>query len=166
MGRETFIVPDEYMIPLGAKYTKLTKTCADSWMDSQLAAMRAELPPQYHAVPTDILGARWRNIRKKGTEGYRINGKGPSKKSRIVLKELSQEYLTYLDSEDWKSRRQVWLKYWGYRCSLCNIPPGQSTLDIHHRCYARLGNELMTDCLVLCRKCHDIFHENLKVSKL
>ncbi len=164
MGNK-FIVPDEFMIPVGAKYTKETGKCADSWSDSQLAAMRAELPPQYHAVPTDVLGMRWRNIRKKGTPGYRVDGKGPAKKSRIVLKQVSQEYLDYLETEDWKNRRTAWLEEWGYRCSFCNIPNSQTTLDIHHRTYARLGSEHMTDCVVLCRKCHNIFHKDLKVCK-
>ncbi len=76
------LVPDEYMIPVGAKATTETKQCADSWTDSQIEAMRSRLPIEYHAVPLDWLRSRWIDIRKRGTGGYRVNGQGPRKGSR------------------------------------------------------------------------------------
>ena len=45
----------------------------------------------------------------------------------------------------------------GHRCQVCN--GGVGTLDVHHRTYERLGQELDEGLTVLCRACHSIFHE-------
>lgn len=75
-----FIVPDDLMVPLGAKITQETGQCADSWTNSQLEYYRSMLPVQYQSVPLDALKIQWQNIRKRGKhEGYRTTGHGPSK---------------------------------------------------------------------------------------
>lgn len=74
-----FVVPDEYMKPVGARATQETGRCSDNWTDSELAYYRSLLPVQYHSVPLDALKIRWINIRKQGTPGYRTDGHGPSK---------------------------------------------------------------------------------------
>lgn len=80
--KKKFVVPDEFMVPLGAKITQETKQCADSWSDSIIAYYRNFLPFAYQFVPLDALRIRWTNIRKRGTEGYKTNGHGPGKGSR------------------------------------------------------------------------------------
>jgi hypothetical protein len=90
-----FIVPDEYMIPVGRTATRETRKCADNWTDSDLAYYRSMLPPEFHSVPLDALKIRWINIRKKGTEGYRTDGHGPTKgwkarKEAAVAREARQ----------------------------------------------------------------------------
>lgn len=80
--KKKFVVPDEFMVPLGAKITQETKQCADSWNDSIIAIYRSMLPVEYQAVPLDALRSRWIHIRKRGTEGYKTNGHGPGKGSR------------------------------------------------------------------------------------
>ena len=47
----------------------------------------------------------------------------------------------------------------GNRCELCN--EGGVPLQIHHRCYDRRGQELLSDLIVLCRPCHARFHDKL-----
>ena len=130
--------------------------CADYWTDSDIAVYRTRLPLEFHSVPLDALRRQWVNIRKKGTEGYHVNGHGP-KKGTFKLRHVPEEYREYLLSDSWKTRRRMWLEAWGYRCSVFNEGEPR-TLDVHHRTYERLGNEAKTDCIVLCRQCHDLFH--------
>lgn len=67
------------------------------------------------------------------------------------------DYRAYLDSDHWKQKRSIALHQAGNRCQVCN-EGGQ--LDVHHRTYERLGDELPQDLIVLCRNCHQLFHSN------
>ena len=87
--RHKFIVPDEFMIPVGATGTALLERCADTWTDSDIELLRAQLPQQFHAVPTDALRTRWINIRKRGTPGYRLNGHGPTRSWNPGLRKVA-----------------------------------------------------------------------------
>ena len=71
-------------------------------------------------------------------------------------------YHQYLQTPEWKARRQKHLKSARYRCQVCNSP--NQPLDVHHRTYARRGQEYFPDLIVLCRECHGIFHESSEVS--
>lgn len=62
----------------------------------------------------------------------------------------------YLNSEHWHITRLAALERAGHRCQVCN---GADRLDVHHRTYERLGNERPEDLTVLCRRCHDLFHD-------
>jgi hypothetical protein len=152
----TFIVPDEFMISTGAKATKELGRCADSWTDSDVAILRAELPTQFHAVPLDALRRRWINIRKRGTEGFRLNGKGPSKGWKAARLKTPDWYADYLKTDHWREFRVVVLDFWEWRCCLCNREDG---LDVHHRTYEHRGCEKLNDCVVLCRPCHDLYED-------
>jgi phosphoenolpyruvate synthase/pyruvate phosphate dikinase len=66
----------------------------------------------------------------------------------------------YLRSEHWRETRLAALERAEHRCQLCN---GARRLDVHHRTYERLGAERPADLTVLCRMCHDLFHERRKV---
>lgn len=65
-------------------------------------------------------------------------------------------YNLYLQSPEWQERRKQHLQSAGYRCQVCNA--GNVTLDVHHRTYERRGCESYMDLTVLCRTCHDTFH--------
>lgn len=69
------------------------------------------------------------------------------------------DYQTYLQSEDWAKKREWALIFWGHKCALCF---SKEHLDVHHRTYERLGNELITDLIVLCHDCHFTFHKSLE----
>jgi DNA repair exonuclease SbcCD ATPase subunit len=69
---------------------------------------------------------------------------------------LSESYLAYLRSPEWQRRRLAALRRAGNRCQVCN---SSKHLDVHHRTYERFRRELPGDLTVLCRACHDIFHE-------
>lgn len=75
----------------------------------------------------------------------------------------SMPYRDYLLTPEWKSRRAKHLKSASYRCQLCNS--GEHRLEVHHRTYARRGNEYFKDLIVLCYSCHEIFHAHSRVTK-
>jgi hypothetical protein len=64
----------------------------------------------------------------------------------------------YLGSDHWETFAWEVRDYYGKRCALCNTPARDRNLDVHHRTYVRLGCEELTDCIALCRRCHDAFN--------
>lgn len=70
-------------------------------------------------------------------------------------------YGDYLLTEHWQQVRRAALERALYRCQICNSP---NYLNVHHRTYERRGYERDDDLLVLCRNCHQIFHENGKLA--
>lgn len=66
----------------------------------------------------------------------------------------------YLRSAHWQEFVRVIREFWGNKCAMCN-KPGK---DGHHRTYERLGYELLTDVILLCRECHDKHHSVLLAS--
>ncbi len=64
-------------------------------------------------------------------------------------------YREYINSTEWFVLRRVKLDQAEHRCQLCNAA---GTLHVHHRTYERLGQEKLTDLVVLCEKCHERFH--------
>lgn len=78
----------------------------------------------------------------------RLRG-GPFRTPRI-------DYKSYMSSPEWEKHRKAAVERSGNRCQVCNE---SGLLNVHHRSYERLGNELPGDLIVLCRECHRIFHE-------
>lgn len=71
-------------------------------------------------------------------------------------------YAAYLESNAWKRMRAVMLEKAGGRCQVCNR---DRRLNVHHRTYERIGNEIPDDLIVLCEPCHKLFHENGRLAK-
>lgn len=64
-------------------------------------------------------------------------------------------YHRYLNSQEWDDiRKKVIIRANGH-CEGCGIA---APLDVHHLTYDRVGMELMTDLVALCRDCHDKAH--------
>jgi hypothetical protein len=86
--------------------------------------------------------------------GFHIN--------REALKKLMSdhwiEYADYLKSDQWKAVRSR-AKFEADMC--CQICGSEYSLDVHHRTYERLGDELPEDLIVLCNNCHAKFHDKL-----
>lgn len=68
------------------------------------------------------------------------------------------EYAEYLQTPAWRERRAERLRFAGHRCEVCNAG---GRLEVHHRTYERLGRELMTDLVALCRECHRLFSDRM-----
>ena len=68
------------------------------------------------------------------------------------------DYQEYLKSEHWQAFRLTVLEFWSNRCCLCcTVNP-----EVHHRHYNSLGRETLTDCIALCRLCHEKHHTSLE----
>lgn len=69
------------------------------------------------------------------------------------------DYREYLSSEAWQEKRRSWYASKQNRkpgfCMFCNQ---RKPLDLHHKSYARIGRERLTDLIALCRNCHDELH--------
>lgn len=64
-------------------------------------------------------------------------------------------YLAYLNSTDWRRRRNAALQRVGWRCERCGR---KRDLNVHHKTYERLGAENPEDLEVLCVDCHEGEH--------
>jgi hypothetical protein len=64
-------------------------------------------------------------------------------------------YEEYLQSPQWRARRDRALRLGQWRCASCDTKRG---LQVHHHTYARLGCELDADLVVLCQVCHESHH--------
>ena len=81
--------------------------------------------------------------------------------SDLLTKErpYKERYYEYLQSPEWDEKRKAKLKEADYRCQLCNAN-GQA-INVHHRTYDRVFNELLTDLIALCEDCHRKFHNKI-----
>ena len=70
---------------------------------------------------------------------------------------MVEDYREYLKSEAWEKTRKRMLRKHGYRCQLCAAK--NVVLDVHHNNYENIGHELDEDLVVLCRTCHDKYHQ-------
>lgn len=66
-----------------------------------------------------------------------------------------EQYELVTKTDCWKLRREAYLKKNKW-CEVC----GNSMLDlqVHHLTYERIGNELDSDLVGLCRPCHALLH--------
>ena len=64
-------------------------------------------------------------------------------------------YDAYILSDDWKAKASAAIKRAGGHCQLCR---STVSLNVHHNTYDNLGNERDEDLIVLCRRCHEVYH--------
>lgn len=66
-------------------------------------------------------------------------------------------YKSYMASEAWVERKEWWRRQrpaGARRCRMC----GDRHYDLHHRTYARLGQERLRDLVPLCHRHHVALH--------
>lgn len=73
-------------------------------------------------------------------------------------------YDDYLLTTYWNYRRKGALHRAGYRCQACGTYDGTTVLVVHHNNYDRLGCESPLDLCVLCRVCHNAYHESCSLA--
>ncbi len=66
-------------------------------------------------------------------------------------------YTAYLDTPEWREKRQLVLRRDGGRCQGCLQRPA---FHVHHLTYDRAGDELLIDLVALCPSCHQKAHPN------
>ena len=70
-----------------------------------------------------------------------------------------QQYKTYLQSPEWRKKRELVLKRDNYRCQSCLT--GLAT-QVHHTSYALVdfkGSEPCFDLTSICAACHELIHQ-------
>lgn len=60
-------------------------------------------------------------------------------------------YDQYINSKAWQNKRREAINASGGKCQGCGT---DRSLTVHHKTYARLGKEKLTDLVVLCQDCH------------
>ena len=76
--------------------------------------------------------------------------------------EHSQLYISYMQSDAWRSIRCEVLARDGHKCSCCG---SDVKLCVHHRTYDRLGDERLADLVCLCEVCHKRTHGEVIVER-
>lgn len=72
-------------------------------------------------------------------------------------------YRKYLQSPEWKRRRQKAIDAANYTCQRCGQGQEEhNPLEVHHRSYENFGNETEKDLIVVCKNCHQ-WIESMKV---
>lgn len=71
-------------------------------------------------------------------------------------------YPEYLGTSEWAQRRRDVIRRAGFMCQVC---ASDGKLHVHHRTYARRGNERAEDMIALCADCHDLFHKHGKLAQ-
>lgn len=121
---------------------------------------RAETPPVAQiALPGPVLGTQ--NPMKAWASTRLQDANQRTEWAIAALRRL--RYREYLRSAHWHRVRTLALERAQYQCALC---PETSTLDVHHKSYARKGFEQPEDVVVLCRGCHARHHLALKLSRI
>ncbi len=83
------------------------------------------------------------------------------KKHNIVRTETvsRSEHQNFIKSEYWKNLTERYKNIIGQQCELCF---SNDSLCVHHNNYWNKGKETSEDIIILCRKCHNKFHKNVK----
>lgn len=67
---------------------------------------------------------------------------------------MNQKYKEYLQSEEWRELKIDLLQIRGCKCERCGRGRSPERLHVHHKTYARIFNELPSDLVILCGRCH------------
>lgn len=97
---------------------------------------------------------------------WRLSGAAAEKPESAVVQVVRAERLEalralsereYLRTPEWRRTRAAALVRAGHRCSLDRSHT--DGLEVHHNTYERVGAELASDLVVLCRSCHRLHHQ-------
>ena len=69
---------------------------------------------------------------------------------------VPEDYVDYLLTPHWRDVRQRAIKRANGFCRKCRKP--SRYLEVHHLTYHRIGAELESDVIAICRQCHDLEH--------
>lgn len=73
--------------------------------------------------------------------------------------EVFSKYKDYLKSKHWKNKRKVVLELKNNTCEYCKT---NKNLQVHHTTYKNIGDEKISDLMVLCEECHQATHRLIK----
>lgn len=70
-----------------------------------------------------------------------------------------EQYKLYLNSPQWRDRKNKCLVDYDYRCHVCGCTSWRREMNVHHLHYLNVGNEHPEDIVPLCIKHHVMIHE-------
>lgn len=70
-------------------------------------------------------------------------------------RERAEKYHNYMASEAWERKRQEVFSLCRGICQRCKCLPAT---QVHHKTYARVGDEKLTDLKAVCNRCHEWIH--------
>ncbi len=82
-----------------------------------------------------------------------------NKSKRLHKKRQFTSYKDYINSPEWKELKAKVIKLRGCQCEICG---NTQNLQLHHKTYVRLYNELLEDLQLVCGGCHTNIHEGYK----
>ena len=74
---------------------------------------------------------------------------------------MNNKYREYLLSNEWVEMKLDLIQSRGCKCEDCNKPKLPNKLQLHHKNYERIFNELPSDLILLCAKCHMKQHKDI-----
>lgn len=78
----------------------------------------------------------------------------PADEDKRVMS-FAEEYKAYINSQQWKRKRQQAIDRAGNQCQVCGVyGTRQTRLEVHHKTYERFKNERPEDLEVVCQPCH------------
>lgn len=112
-------------------------------------------PDLCHPVDTDLRRA-WSHERTVRQERLRAEYQERARSANIVLEyQIWAEYNSYINSAEWRVKRDLVLKRDNYVCQGCLQ---SKAVHVHHLTYVHLGCELLFELVSVCRKCHERIH--------
>jgi hypothetical protein len=79
------------------------------------------------------------------------------KQSEYNFNVRHNQYEEYLNSSDWKYKRDIIMARYNRTCQIC----GDRAIDVHHITYEHIQNEYPFELVPLCRQCHKNWHDPL-----
>jgi 5-methylcytosine-specific restriction endonuclease McrA len=73
---------------------------------------------------------------------------------------MKPKYSEYIKSPGWRAKREEKLFAANYKCEQCGFEDPK--LEVHHKTYEHLGDEWMSDLIVLCSFCHKNAHNGAR----
>lgn len=113
--------------------------------------------PIQELVTTDVFEVQYWFIAQLATAVEQYASPAQAFDDFLTAAELrTMPYADYLKTDHWQRMRQEALARCGHKCMVCGARAG---LEVHHNTYERRGHELPQDLIVLCRTCHQTFHD-------
>ena len=69
------------------------------------------------------------------------------------------KYAEYINSPEWRKKREERLKYDNYHCRACG---STEDLECHHVTYDHFGDEPIEDLITLCKECHSAITNSIR----
>lgn len=141
-------VSDMLCVDCSAAYVATSRTTANSDF-------------QYHSNPYHPYRCKTCDQEHKRQKERRHYEAYKQKQARI--EELKwMPYKGYLGTDEWSQKRRKVIERDDFKCRLC---AAGGRLHVHHRTYARRGDEKLSDLVALCEDCHKLFHDHRQLAE-